>query len=237
MTFFFRISRRLSLLRERRGANKKRDSRDSPTAQERRGKKKKKRKEIKRRKKKEEEETRRERRRATFRRDWISSPPLSRFPRVRTYVSPRLVRLGISRLHHREFFAAHVCARLLALVRSHARTHARSARPAAPRRATYVLQARRTKLWPVSIGRALRVVYRSTFWSCNTRPDTDRRGCRAAAAAAAAAARHQHDSPYRRSTGPSIGTHIGGLERARFLRNCRPAGRSDSGKNPSISSG
>lgn len=57
----------------------------------------------------------------------------------------------------------------LSCARSFARLHA-----------AYVLQACWTKLWPVSIGRALRVVYRSTFWSCNTRPDTDRRGCAAA---------------------------------------------------------
>lgn len=63
----------------------------------------------------------------------------------------------------------HVRALSCALARSLARLHA-----------AYVLQACWTKLWPVSIGRALRVVYRSTFWSCNTRPDTDRRGCAAA---------------------------------------------------------
>jgi len=91
--------------------------------------------------------------------------------------------------------------------------------------AAYVLQARWTKLWPVSIGRALRVVYRSTFWSCNTRPDTDRRDCAAAPAAAT----------YSEPIGPSIVQ----ANIVHALRNCRQADRPfvSTGKNPLISSG
>lgn len=74
----------------------------------------------------------------------------------------------------------HVRALSCALARSLARLHA-----------AYVVQACWTKLWPVSIGRALRVVYRSTFWSCNTRPDTDRRGCAKRAANQSAQASHK----------------------------------------------
>lgn len=64
-------------------------------------------------------------------------------------------RYGISRLHQRQFLRRYsaVCA-------------CKSVVP--------VVLHRRTKLRPVSIGRALRV-HRSTFCSCNTRPDTDRR--------------------------------------------------------------
>lgn len=123
----------------------------------------------------------------------IESPPqplaISTFVRER-----RRALVGISRLHHQGVFAAQ---------RAHRHTYARTRSHAA-----YVLQVRWTKLWPVSIGRALRVVYRSTFWSCNTRPDTDRRDC-------AAAATH----------GEPVDPGIVQANVVHALRNCRQADR------------
>lgn len=164
---------------------------------------------------KEEESARWKKRSATFRRDWISSSH-SQFPRSSARRNFSVTSSGLFAAlrthidtHGHIRYMRTLCARARARVRSLARLHA-----------AYVLQACWTKLWPVSIGRALRVVYRSTFWSCNTRPDTDRRGC---AALQKRAANQSAQASHRRYV-------------VHALRNCRPAVRFELGKNPLISS-